>query len=65
MLLFQEAEGALTWNWEPDHPSFHLPLKGGLIGLQLRAAFSTAHPLARQDVPFTQARAFQLWLPLL
>ena len=30
----------------------------GLIDLPLHATFSPAHPLARRDVPLTQARAF-------
>jgi len=34
-----------------------ISLGWGLIDLPLRAAFSPAHPLARQDVPVTQGRA--------
>ena len=34
-------------------------LWGGPFGLQLRAAFSPAHPLARRDLPLTRARAFR------
>ncbi len=33
-------------------------LCGGPFGLQLRAAFSPVHPLARRDVPLARARAF-------
>ena len=42
-----------------------LSLQGwGLIDLPLRTAFSSAHPLARRDVPLAQARAFQSSSPL-
>jgi len=39
-------------------------LAGGLIGLPLRATFSPAHPLARRDVPWAQARIIPSSSPL-
>jgi hypothetical protein len=37
----------------------HYMFKGGLVDPRLHATFSPAHPLARRDVPYAQARVFQ------
>jgi hypothetical protein len=45
----------------PLRASFQFPqylFKGSLVDPRLRATFSPAHPLARQDVPLAQASTF-------